>query len=184
MRKMPQHFNQKVNEKHWFAVYTYFRREKSAVSALQKNNIQCFIPLLQRTKRYERKIKHYQVPLINQYIFVYIKQDEINKVLECRDVIRFIRFGKKPSPIPAEEISILKRISGEKSLKDILALRPSKPGEVVEIIRGNLAGLRGRLVQLRNKDQVLIDLHHMAYSIKLEIKISDLSLIQKPALSS
>jgi len=182
MRKIPQHQDQMINKKRWFAVYTYFRREKSAISALEKLGIECFIPLMNKTKKYDRKIKHYSVPLINHYIFVKVSEVDFNTVLGSRDVIRFIKFGSKPSPIPDSEINILKRICGEHSILDIEALQPSKIGQEVEVISGNLVGLKGRLVQIRNNKQVLIDLNHIGYSIRLEIGISALSCIHQSAL--
>jgi transcription antitermination factor NusG len=173
---------QKMQHKRWYAVYTYFRREKSAIAALKKEGIDCFIPLIQKSKRYERKIKHYQIPLINHYIFVHIAENEFGRVLKNRDVIRFISLGNKPSPIPTEEIEVLKRISGESCLRDVKHRQPSKVGQEVEILSGNLAGLKGRLLALKNSNQVLIDLNHIGYSIHLEINISDLSLIPEKRL--
>lgn len=183
MRNLPQ-YDHMINDKHWFAVYTYFRREKSAITSLKKSGIECFIPLLYKTKKYERKIKQYQVPLINHYIFVNIGKKDFTTVLQCRDVIRFIKFGPTPTEIPEKEIAILKRISGDLSIKSIDSVRPNRIGQEVEIISGNLVGIKGTLVQMRNNKQVLIDLNQIGYSIKLEIHISALSLTQKPALSA
>lgn len=183
MRNMPQLQDQRMPEKHWFAVYTFFRREKSAVAYLRKLDIECFIPLINQTKKYERKVKHYSIPLINHYIFVYIKATDFNKVLSCRDVIRLVQFGNGPSPVPKAEIDILKRVSGEKALVAVESLRPKSIGQEVEIIQGNLAGLTGRLIQIKNNNQVLIDLNHIGYSIKLEVHVSAVSVTNKTAFS-
>lgn len=172
----------KIQNIQWYAVYTYFRREKSAIAALKKEGIDCFIPLIQKSKRYERKIKHYQIPLINHYIFVHIPKKDFGRVLKTRDVIRFISLGSKPNPIPEGEIDVLKRISGESCFKEVMQTEPNQIGQEVEILRGNLAGLKGRLLELKNKNQVVIDLNHIGYSIRLEINISDLSQVPNKRL--
>ena len=177
--KMPQ-INDLSNSpaKQWFAVYTYFRREKSACRELSKAGIECFIPLAHKTKKYGRKIKHYQVPLINHYIFVKISDTSSSTVLSCRDVIKFIRFSGELAPVPEREIDLLKRICGESNVSAIRFSRPDTPGQEVEIVSGNLAGTTARLIQFKNNDQVVIDLQYIGCSLYLELSVAQLRLIE------
>ena len=97
-------------EKKWFAIYTKYKAEKFVVEQLKKKGISAYLPLIKKTKRYTRKIKHSQVPLINCYAFVCIDQSEYSKVLETEYVLKFIRQGKNLISIPQYEIDLLERI--------------------------------------------------------------------------
>ena len=180
---MPQIIDHLHNtEKRWFAVYCYYKREKTALLELKNKGIDAFVPLISKTKKYERKIKHFRVPLINHYVFVRISKSEYNSVLEARDVIRFIKFSKDLISIPCEEIEILKRFTGESTFGFPEVVKPGKTGEEVEIISGNLAGIRAKLIKIKNNDQVVIDLKQLAFSLQLEISISQLKKINNPIL--
>jgi len=61
-------------ETRWFAVYTKYKCEKYVADQLSKKNIEAYVPIISKTRRYSRKIKHYQIPLINCYVlFVSVK---------------------------------------------------------------------------------------------------------------
>ena len=175
---MPQNKDRiKLPVNNWFAVYTYFRREKSACVELEKAGIEVYVPLTGRTRRYGRRIRHSQVPLIPHYIFVRINDTQKKSVLACRDVIRIIGFAGKPAPVPAAEIDALKLICGSDVVNAVSHIRPDAIGQDVEIMVGRLAGMRARLLRFKNNDQVVIDLEHIGCSFHLELGLSQLRLV-------
>lgn len=84
------------HEYRWFAIYTKYKGEKRVVKSLSKKGIKAYTPLLKKTKRYTRKIKSYEVPLLSCYVFVKISQKEYIRVLETEHVINFLKIKKKP----------------------------------------------------------------------------------------
>ena len=164
--------------KKWFAIYTKFRSEKFVVEQIKRKGISAYLPLINKTKRYTRKIKQYQIPLINCYAFTYITLKEYNKVLETDYVIKFIKQGKCLISIPQNEIDLLERIvdSGNLILAEPLNYQE---GMDVEIIRGQLTGLKGQLIAQKNKNEFVVELTNIGVHLKLEINPAYLRPIKK-----
>ena len=159
----------------WFAVYTRSKSEKVVSRLLSNKNIECYLPLLKVTRRYTRKIKSYEIPLISCYIFVKITRDQYIPVLETENVVKSIRFAKNLIAIPEEEMDILKLVVGEGENVEAQMGR-FQEGDTVEVIGGKLTGLRGKLVEKQGKKQMVVELDNVGYSLKMNI---DISLLRK-----
>lgn len=162
-------------EARWFAVYTRSKSEKVVKQLLDAKGIENYLPLLKVTRRYTRKIKHLQLPLISCYIFVKIVKDQYVPVLETENVVKFIRFAKNLIAIPEEEINIMRRVVGEAT--DVQAeLGILQEGDLVEIVSGRLTGIKGRLVEKQGKKKMVVALENIGYSLSMTI---DANLLRK-----
>ncbi|HMS69478.1 MAG TPA: UpxY family transcription antiterminator [Saprospiraceae bacterium] len=155
----------------WYAIYTRYKCEKQVVKDLMSKGIHAYLPLMERVKRYTRKIRRYQVPLINCYVFVKIEEQDKVKVLETENVSRFIKPGAKLVTIPEEEINTLKRIVGDVTLDVEVQDFKGQVGDLVEIISGSLAGLKGTLVSELNKNTVIIGLENLGYQFHVNVDV-------------
>lgn len=159
-----------ANEKRWFAIYTKYKCEKYVVDLLSKKGITTYLPLLSVTKRYTRKIKTIQKPLINCYAFVYINKQDYVKVLETQYVHRFVKIRKNLISIPEEEINILRRVVGEieylEAQQDTFQI-----GQEVEIIAGNLTGLHGILINQQGKNNFVVKLNSIGYQLSMNVDV-------------
>ena len=156
------------DEPRWFAIYTKYKCEKYVVDKLKRKGIHAYIPLLSKIKKYTRKTKEYKLPLINCYAFVHITSSQYVKVLETEYVMGFIKQRKHLISIPQEEINLLKRIVGE--LEDIeMAPLEFQQGAPVEIISGNLTGVKGKLVNTRGKHEFVVELQEMGFQLQMII---------------
>lgn len=155
-------------EYRWFAIYTRYKREKIVLKALQTLGVEAYLPLQKVTRVYTRKVKKLEIPLINCYLFVKIVKANYIPVLEIPEVVRFVRVHKSLIAIPEVEINILRRVAGE---LDAVESEPLgyRPGDQVEIIGGNLTGIKGKLVHIQAKDKVVVDLDTIGYSLIMEI---------------
>lgn len=173
INKTENHLNQETPK--WFAVYCRSKSEKVVKRLLTNKNIECYLPLQKVTKRYTRKIKTYEIPLITCYVFVRIIKDEYVPVLETENVVRFVRIAKNLISIPDEEIQLLQRIVGE--VEELEAEAGTfKRGDDVEVIGGKLTGLRGKLLDQAGKKQMVVALDTVGFSLKMNI---DISLLRK-----
>lgn len=163
-----------ATEPRWFAIYTRFKCEKFVADLLHKKSIDAYVPLVNRTKRYERKIKHYQVPLINCYVFVCITQKDYLQVLETEYVLKFLRQGKDLLAIPFQEIQTLKRIAGDVAEIEASSVQDFIPGEQVEVISGTLTGLQGKVISKSGKKSFVVELENIGFQLRINI---DLNLI-------
>lgn len=155
----------------WYAIYTMYKSEKQVAMHLMRKGIEAYLPLISRTRRYQRKIKSYQIPLINCYLFVKIKKNEQAKVLETEHVLKFIKQGKELNAIPQHEIDVLKRIEGVDFDIEVTAA-VYEIGDEVEIMKGSLAGLKGKLVSRMGKKQFVVEIESIGVSLQLNIEVN------------
>lgn len=154
--------------KRWFAVYTRFKSEKYILNKLTKKGIEAYVPLLKYTKRYERKIKHVEIPLISCYVFVRISESDYVKVLQTEHVVRFLKLHGQLISIPENEMQLMKRVVGENLVEKVHEGNLNK-GTEVEVIGGNLTGLRGKIIKQQNKKFFVVALDNIGYSLELNI---------------
>ena len=164
-------------EARWFAVYTRYKREKQIKLRLDDKGISNYLPLQKVTRHYTRKTKKLELPLINSYIFVKITKKDYIRVLEIPDVIKFVRFSKNLIAIPQWEIDLMKRVTGEGMEVSIDTLQ-YLPGDEVEVIGGNLTGLKGKLIKREGKHNFWIELTALGFGMNMQI---DEKLLRKVA---
>lgn len=166
------------SEARWFAVYTSYKREKIAFKDLTANEIETYLPLQQHTRRYVRKVKEVELPLISHYVFVKIKKSEYVKVLQCPYVVKFIKFSNNLISIPEEEIELIKRIVGEGFFVEINA-DDFNAGDEVEVIGGKLTGLQGVLLEKENSHFLSVELKSIGLALKVSIAPNLLRKVNK-----
>jgi transcription antitermination factor NusG len=161
--------------KKWFAIYTKYKCEKFVSDLLGKKQIDAYVPLQTVVKRYNRKVKKYETPLINNYVFVNITTKDYIRTIETEYVFKFIRQGKNLISIPEDEITILKKIVGDVEDTRFVDSEILSVGEEVEVIAGRLVGLTGKIVTKLGKKSFVIELKNIGYQFQVQI---DLTLLR------
>ncbi len=155
----------------WFAVYTKYKCEKFVAGQLTKKNIHAYVPLISKTKRYSRKIKHYEVPLINCYVFVKIKKQDYLRTLETEFVMKFLKNGNDLFAIPENEIQILKRVGGQVEESFENTTLSLNEGQMVEVVSGQLTGMRGKIINRAGKKNFVVALETIGYHLQVNIDL-------------
>lgn len=167
-------------DKRWFAVYTKYKCEKYVVDQLARKGISAYVPLITKTKKYSSRVKTNIVPLINSYVFVYIKKEEYVKVLQSEYVFTFVKQRKNIISIPEEEVNLLKMIVGEIENVEVGQI-VFETGDEVEIIGGNLTGIRGQLLNKDGKNSFVVQLVTIGMQLAMTIDKNNLRLLKKRA---
>ncbi|MFK7934381.1 MAG: UpxY family transcription antiterminator, partial [Saprospiraceae bacterium] len=157
-----------VEESRWFAVYTKYKREKLVQKMLQRKGIETYLPLQKVTRKYVRKVKHLELPLINCHLFVKIVQAEYIPVLETENVIKFVQIARNLISIPQREMDIMQRVVGEEYAVTIEPLG-LVVGDEVEIIAGSLTGVKGKLVSTPERKVVVIELESTGFQLRMDV---------------
>lgn len=159
-------------QKRWFAIRTKYKCEKFVTGLLAKKQIVSYVPLQTVIKRYNSKVKKYEIPLINNYVFVHIVSKDYIPTLETEYVFQFIKQGNNLISIPEEEITILKMIVGD--VKDVNLVHSEKlsVGEDVEVVAGRLAGLTGKIVSKLGKKRFVIELKNIGFQFQVQIDMA------------
>jgi len=164
-----------ADEKRWFALYTKYKCEKFVTTALSRKGIVAYLPLVNKTKRYTRKVKHYEIPLINCYVFVHIDMAQYVPTLETEYVMKFLKQGKDLLAIPDAEIHLLKRIAGDEVEVFESEFYNFVQGEEVEVVSGHLTGMKGKIVARGGKSNFVVDLNTIGFQLRIKI---DLALLR------
>ena len=162
--------------KKWFALYTKSRTEKKVNQALIDNGIESYLPLEKKLKVWSDRKKWVEEPLFRSYIFVYIKESELQKALNTPGVVTVIRFEGKPACVRPEHIDIIKKIVAGKEDYE-LSVETFEKGEKVEVASGSLKGLYGEMVHHLNKFKVLVSIESINQNILLKINPSHLKKV-------
>jgi transcriptional antiterminator RfaH len=157
------------SEKRWFAIQVRPRCERLVSRYLQQKEVDAYAPMQQIVRQYTRKRKIVEKPLLSCYVLINICQADYVSVLETENVIGFVRHDKSPALIPQDQIDLLRRVAGSHLEADIVRLDEIEPGDWLEIIGGDLTGLRGRMVAFKGKSYVSMELMQLDSAIILDI---------------
>ena len=171
----PKNQRMKVSdEKQWYAVLTGSRKEKFVAERLARKGIECYLPLVNRTKRYASRVKTHTVPLISCYVFVQIDKVEKIQVLETTYVYRFVEFDARVAVIPQREMDLLKQVVGEFDAVELVTGQRYKSGQQVELIAGELTGIKGTVIEERGSKRYLVELESLDLQLTWTVKKSHL----------
>jgi transcription antitermination factor NusG len=171
------------NEYFWHAVYVKSRSEKKAQLELQLKEIETFLPLQRKLRQWSDRKKWVEMPLISGYLFLRISRKEYDSALESNYIVSYVRFDRKAAVIPDCQIEYLKLLLEQDNLEIEITREKLEPGQMIEVVRGPLIGLRGKLIKIKGKDKVAIELDDLGYSALVEILAEDIHIFKDdPAL--
>ena len=156
----------------WYAVKVKFRAEKFVKELLQREGIESYVPLIQRQRLIRAKVRTTEIPLIHNYVFVRIKRSEYVSVLQTTHVFSFVQIVGMITAIPEQEIDLLRRIVNGDGDIELCDRNELKSGQLVEVIAGDLTGLRGEIVECANGSQLVVDLKNISISLRMTIDAS------------
>ena len=165
----------------WHAIYTLYRHEKKVAEEISSKGYEVYLPLVKRIRRYDRKIKRYEVPLINNYVFVKIYKEHYINILNTTGVIKFLKNLGKISVIPEFEIDYLRMITGEIQNIEAESLKNSNfIGKNVIITEGPLLGLKAKVMEKANNNTLIVELENVGYALKFEVDSRIIRFIENP----
>jgi transcription antitermination factor NusG len=128
---------------------TRSRHEKTVNTQLIERNVETFLPLVERWSRWKDRRKKIAFPLFPGYCFARFPLVERLRVLNVVGVAGLVGCGGPPEPVPDVEIDAIQRLAATTLQYDPHPFLTE--GMDVEVVRGPLAGIRGKLLR---KDRV------------------------------
>jgi transcription antitermination factor NusG len=163
---------------YWYAIYVKSKHEFKIIEKLKKVNIECFLPAIENLRKWKDRKKLVTFPLFPGYIFVHIRRnrEDIMKVLETSDVLRFVGISSyNPEIIPDEQIYSLKKLIESKEKIDPYPY--IKEGQRIKITKGPLAGAKGILIKKGDNHILVVSLSILKRSVSVKIDASDIEPI-------
>jgi len=161
----------------WFAVQTGYRCEQRVAKGLTTKGLETYLPLLRETHQWKDRRKLVDVPAFSGYLFVHLEPNLRNrvKVLETHGVVRLLGGNHTPSPVDNLEIESLRRTLASGVACD--RCDALVPGALVKVKRGPLAGVRGRLVRIKNSFRLVVAISVFSQAISTELGLNDVEAV-------
>jgi transcription antitermination factor NusG len=144
----------------WFALYTAPRAEKKLAEQLQNNNIERFLPLFTELRQWSDRKKKITEPLLKRIVFIKATPKQLNDFYNYPHVKGVVKEFGKPAIIKEHEIKTLEIIAREWNGETITINENNTliPGDQVEIKRGPFTGLVGKLLEIKGKHRLVVQL--------------------------
>jgi transcriptional antiterminator NusG len=152
----------------WYAVQVRPRFESIVAKGLAGKGYEHFLPLTAKRRAGGRRQP--DVPLIPGYVFCRITSTPVAGYhVTTHGVVRILSAGTVRLPIDDAEIEALQRVVATRA--------PAEPwhgaqvGDLVEIVRGPLAGLTGVLCRFDCSDRLVLSVTMLRRAVAVEVDI-------------
>lgn len=177
-----------VAKSYWFVAIVNHNSEKQSSEKLDKMGVINYLPTQKeiRVWRNGRKSKVDRI-VIPSTIFIYCTEPRRKEIVGLPFIFRFMTnkagsikdsTNKPLAIIPDNEIERLKFMLGQSDIPVEITDKPFKAGDKVRVIRGNLTGLEGEVMDLKEAKSELIVALNIFGCAKLSIDTVNLEIIK------
>ena len=150
----------------WYVIHTKPRGEKKVEEKLLSLGINAYCPTSSEIRFWSDRKKRIQVPVLPSMVLVNIEDKDINRVFECRGVVRYMFWLGKRAVVRQSEVDILKKyLKGDYNLINS-KLSNIKVGDNFSLSSFN--NERGIVNRISNNN-IWIYLKSIGYSVKLKL---------------
>lgn len=161
-----------MTNKTWYAIYTRSRAEKKVASWMYDNGYTVYLPLVKTLRQWSDRKKKVEVPLISSYVFVQVSEKEYYSILNAPGVVAYVTFEGKAAPIRDSQMQVMRQ-AVEGNLPIEVNNEQLKPGQRVKVISGPMKGAEGEYLETVHKNNFIINLSHIGFSLKVEIHAAE-----------
>ncbi len=159
----------------WIVVNCQPHKERIALEHLGRQAFTCYCPMIRRQVRHARRTYESVRPLFPNYVFVALDfgRQSWRSLLSTRGVRGVVSCGEAPSTLRSEIIEELRSREIDGAIT-----RPTAPfriGQRVGIVRGALDGLVATIVDLDEKDRVVVLLDLLNRPVRVSVKSESLA---------
>jgi transcription antitermination factor NusG len=163
----------------WVALKTRAQHEKAVRDRLHRLGFEHLLPILPRVSQWHDRKKVIEAPLFPGYCFARLSVHNRSTVVQLPGVAYIVGRAGFSDVIPDEEVDALKRLT--KSGMPYESAMCLSEGDLVEIIRGPLAGVRGNLVRRERSHCVIIGVQLLQQGATVKIDAEDVRRLEEPA---
>lgn len=163
-----------VGDRGWYVVRCKAQEERRAVEHLCNQRFEAFLPTCRLQRRVGSVRREVTVPLFPGYAFVELSstQHDWSVIRSTRGAVGLVRFGAVTPRVPQAVVQHLREVDG-------LELQPAsarlKPGDLVRVVDGPLAGLEGVFEQRDGERRACVLLEWMQRQVR--VRVPDATLV-------
>ena len=162
----------------WYVVRTRSRHEKVVRDQLVRNDVEVFLPVVEQWSRWKDRRKKVALPLFPGYCFARFPLVERFRVLNLVGVADLVGIGGRPESVPDAEVEAIQRLA-----RTTLQYDPHpflSEGMDVEVVRGPLAGVRGKLLRKDRVTRLVLAVTLIRQAAVVEIHPADVVQVGSP----
>jgi transcriptional antiterminator RfaH len=156
---------------HWYLVHTKPRQEKCALTNLERQGYECYLPTIPSERLQQGSIRLSDEPLFPGYLFIRLGQGVSAKswspIRSTKGVRRLVSFGAEPAKVDDGLVELLQARGGAADAEQ--PVRLFSPGQRVQVAAGPFAGIEGifQMAEGERRVIVLIELLSKTVPVKL-----------------
>ena len=151
----------------WYALRVRPRFELVASRHLRAKGYDEYLPTHVVSRRWTDRVKTAEVALFPGYMFCRFDAQQRLPILITPGVMSIVKIGNCPTPLTDIEIGAIQQAAVSGLRCESLSFIPN--GEPEAVTRGPLAGLSGRLVEIKSRLRLIIALPLLQRSLAVEI---------------
>ena len=154
--------------------YVKARHERKVLEALERKDIECYLPLRTELRQWSDRKKEVEEPLIRGYLFVHIDVRCYYDVLVVPGAISFVTFDQKPAVIPDYQIEDLKIFLRDGGREIEVTNEHIRKGQLVQVKDGPFQNFVGEVCELRGRKRILIRIKALGCSVHAELGVNQI----------
>jgi transcription antitermination factor NusG len=162
----------------WYVLRTRSRHEKTVRDQLVRREVETFLPIAERWSRWKDRRKKVAFPLFPGYCFARFSLVDRLRVLNVVGVADLVGISGRPEPVPDTEIEAIQRLAATTLQYDPHPFLAE--GMDVEVVRGPLAGVRGKLLRKDRVTRLVLSVTLIRQAAVVEIHPADVVHVSGP----
>jgi transcriptional antiterminator RfaH len=158
-------------DRQWWVLHTKPRQEKSLARQLLQAQVPFYLPLIERRSLIRGRVLHAHIPLFPGYLFLLGQRDERVTALATNRVVHTLE-------VPDQRTLWVDLTQVYRLIDTGAPITPEErlePGAFVEISRGPLAGLKGRIIRAASGRRFVVQVNFIQRGAS--VLIDDFNLI-------
>lgn len=123
----------------WYVLYTRSRAEREVARMLEEMGFIVFCPVITEVKQWSDRKKKVTSPLFKSYVFVFLEEQDREKVFEVPGVVRYLYWLGKPAIVRDEEIQTIRDWLNNDRYRDV-EVGHLTAGDKITIANGSFKG--------------------------------------------
>jgi transcriptional antiterminator RfaH len=160
----------------WVPVYTKPRCEKVVADYCQRHGIPCYLPLMRRAKRYQRRTVETFLPMFSSYLFAQLGGDSRAQIVESHKIVRLVDVTPGQEQDLVRELNDLLRLEQLQTTTALVVLPELQPGQPVVVTEGPFKGMTAIVTRRRGLTRVAVNIELLGQAVTAEMDVGEIEI--------
>lgn len=158
----------------WSPVYTKPRCEKVAEEYCRRYGIPCYLPLVRRAKRYQRRTVETFLPMFRSYLFAQLGDDSRSQIVQSHKIVRLVDVTLGQEQGLVRELNDILRLEQLQVQTDLVVLPGLQPGQAVVVTDGPFKGMTAIVARRRSLTRVTVNIELLGQAVTAEMDVGEI----------